>query len=97
MKSNQRGFSAFELVLVLFIFSLLGYVGYLVYNHQSPNDSLYNPGPSGSQSAVANDVSKAPSIKSTSDLDGASKVLDQNNPVTNTNDAKQVDTESSSF
>jgi hypothetical protein len=97
MKKNQRGFSAFELILILFIFGLIGYVGYLVYNKQQPsNNALYNPGPS-SQSAVATDVSKPPTISKSSDLDKASKVLDQNNPATSNTDAKQIDTESTSF
>jgi hypothetical protein len=97
MKKNQRGFTSFDLILVLFIFSLIGYIGYLVYNHQQPGNGLYNPGRPGSQSAVASDVSKAPAINNTSDLDNASKVLDKNNPSASSTDAKQLDTQSSSF
>lgn len=90
---RQSGFSAVELVIVLAVVAVLGLVGYSV------NNRLRNkPGSTQNSAAKASDVSAAPEVKSASDLDKASQVLDQNNPgSTNSSDASKLDGELGAF
>lgn len=97
--SNQSGFSVVELVIVVAVVAVLGFVGYSVYSRQSNKTaataSNATPGVSSVQSPVASNVSSAPTISSTGDLDKAMATLNQNDPTaTNSSDSSQLDSQS---
>lgn len=99
IRNNQSGFSAIELVIILVIVCVLGFVGYSVYDRQQNNTSDTGSNQQASeQSSTASDVKPAPEINSTSDLDTASDTLEQTDPSgSNNTDAGQLDNELSAF
>lgn len=102
IRTNQSGFSAFELIIVLAVVGALGFVGYSVYNRQNAQTTVSpdtdTSQAANSQSSKANDVASAPKISSTSDLDKASATLDQTNPSgSNNTDASQLDSQLTAF
>lgn len=92
-RNNQSGFSVVELVIVLAVVVVLGFVGYSVYKSQNnkTDDTTTT-----SQSATASDVPSAPTINSTSDLDEAAIMLDQTD-TSSSSDSAQLDSELQSF
>ncbi|MEX1995370.1 MAG: hypothetical protein WD887_01170 [Candidatus Saccharimonadales bacterium] len=92
MKRFQKGFSVVELLLIIVVVTGLAYVGYRVYDRQQTRNAAASE-----QSPTARDVSSAPEIKKASDLDAASKLLDQNDPAVSNQDASQLDSELSNF
>lgn len=68
VKVENKGFSVIELVIILVVVGLVGYMGYIFVSRQNSNAN--------NQSAVATDVQGAPQIKSTTDLTNAEKLLD---------------------
>lgn len=95
ISKNQLGFSAVEIVLVLAIVGLFGFVGYKVYSQQQTK-TADNSSQNVEQSATANDVPSAPQIKTTDDLTKAEKTLDSTS-VDGSNDSSQLDNELSAF
>lgn len=94
---NSSGFSAVEIVLVVAVVALLGFIGWRFYTIQRDNAA---DGTSQSSTAPAqnstksNAVPAAPEIKSTQDLDTAEKTLDGTNTDS---DSSQLDSETSGF
>jgi ABC-type microcin C transport system permease subunit YejE len=88
---NKNNLNMFELLLIFFVLALVAYIGYLVHNRQP----LYLSSGGNRQSPVAQDVSSAPTIQTAKDLDKAARVLDKNDPAASSNDAKQLDSQSS--
>jgi Tfp pilus assembly protein PilE len=99
--TNQSGFSVVELAIILVVVGVLAFVGYNIYSRQNSNktaDSSTTSKTAGPEPAKANDVTSAPNIKSTSDLDKASAALDQTDPGgSNNSDANQLDTQLANF
>jgi prepilin-type N-terminal cleavage/methylation domain-containing protein len=91
--THQSGFSAIEIVLVVAVVALIGFLGYTAYTHFQANktDGV------GQQAPTANDVTSAPAINSTSDLDAAQAALDQTDPSNGNTDATQLDNAVSAF
>lgn len=95
LRTNQSGFSPVELVIVIAIVAVLGFVGYSVYDRQSSKTADVT---GTSQSATASDVAPAPAVSSTSSLDEAAATLDQTDPSgTNNTDASQLDAQLTNF
>ena len=94
LHNNQSGFSAVEIIIAVVVIALIGFLGYTAYDRFQQNkvDQVSE------QDADGSEVSTAPEIKSTSDLDAAEKVLDESdlNEASST-DAKQLDSELSTF
>jgi prepilin-type N-terminal cleavage/methylation domain-containing protein len=92
IRTNQSGFSAIELVIVVGVVAVLGLVGYMVYSRTMGQPTV------ATESATASDVSAAPTISSASDLDTALNVLNQNDPsAANNSDSSQLSTQMSAF
>lgn len=84
MRSQQQsGFAIVELVVVVAILAAIGVAGWWVYQRQNTADTTASTSPTSStQSPVAKNVSTAPPVNSTSDLDSALSTLNQNDPGT---------------
>lgn len=93
-QKNQAGFSVIELLIVVVVVAVLSFVGYSVYSrqHNQVADTATN------QSPTASDVTAAPTIKSTSDLDKALNTLNQNDPSSSSaSDSSQLDSQTNTF
>lgn len=88
-RTNQNGFSIVEVLLVLVVVAVLGFVGYKVYSRQH-DSSATTASSQSTGSATANDVASAPDVKSTSDLDKAATTLDQTDPAASNSDSSQL-------
>jgi prepilin-type N-terminal cleavage/methylation domain-containing protein len=102
VRSNQDGFTAVELVIVVVIIAILSFVGYTVYNRQNAkaasNTTPVVSSPSSNPAASAHDVASAPTISSTADLDKAATMLDQTDPNSSSSaDSTQLDSQLSTF
>jgi prepilin-type N-terminal cleavage/methylation domain-containing protein len=97
LRTNQSGFSAVEIVIVLVIVGAIGLVGYTVYNRQQDKATDGTSQQSAEQSPTATDVQSAPEVKSTEDLDKAEAVLDATDPGSSNTDAGMLDSETSAF
>lgn len=99
IRKQQSGFTVVELVAVVVIIAAIVAVGWWVYSQRNGNDKVADTRPTSStQSPVANNVSKAPQINSTSDLDKALQTLNQNDPATaNAADSSQLSSQASTF
>jgi prepilin-type N-terminal cleavage/methylation domain-containing protein len=99
VRNNQSGFSVIELAIVLAVVGVLGFVGYNVYNRShnaTTTASTSTPAPSSTvQSPIASNVSSAPTISTTSDLDKSAAMLDQNDPGSaNSSDSSELNSQS---
>ena len=100
MKSrhSQTGFSIVELLVVVAVLALIGFVGYRVYSALNGNNTTADTTQVANQSSTANDVTSAPAVNSTSNLDDAQKALDQTDPGGSNNaDAGQLNSELAAF
>jgi cytoskeletal protein RodZ len=95
IRKQQSGFAIAELVLIVVILVAIGFVGWWVY--QKRNDTTTpstTTTANDAQSPVAKNVSTAPTVNSTSDLDKELNTLNQNDPsATNNADSSQLDTQ----
>lgn len=86
IRKQQSGFAVVELVLVVVVVAAIVVAGLWVYQkNNDKSDAASNTASENAaqtQSPVANNVSTAPPVKSSSDLDRALNVLDQNDPST---------------
>ncbi len=97
LRSNQSGFSVVEVAIVVAVVAVLGFAGFSVYNRQH-SKTANNSSQQSSPSSKTGDVSTAPDINSTGDLDKASATLDQNDPGSeDDNDSSQLDSQTANF
>lgn len=99
-RTNEAGFSVFELVMVIAIVAILGLAGYSIYSRQNAKTTNGSSTSQASNSATAkaNDVASSPNIRTTSDLDKAAATLDQTDPGgSNNTDANQLDSQLANF
>jgi prepilin-type N-terminal cleavage/methylation domain-containing protein len=91
-KSNS-GFALLELIAVVVIVGLIALAGLKVYGaHKNSVASESAATNTSSQESLKSAAATVPQVKSSADLDKASKVLDQNDPdSTNANDSAQLD------
>lgn len=98
--AKQQGFALLELVAVVVIIGLVALVGVKVYGAHK-DKALSNETTAtttASQTQVSSDQATVPQIKSATDLDKASQMLDQNDPdSSNASDSAQLDKDISSF
>lgn len=92
IRKQQSGFAVVELVVVIVILAAIGCVGWWVYQqHNTATTTASTTLTTSTQSPVAKNVSSAPSVNSTSDLDAALNTLNQNDPTTtNSSDTSQL-------
>ncbi len=93
MRSKQQGFSAVEAVIIVLVIAAIGVVGYTVYNRKHNAKAE----PSASQQRVNGTTPVAPAIEDTSDLDSATKTLDDTNIDATASDSRQLDSEINRF
>jgi len=86
---NQRGFSAFELILLVAVLGIIAVVGLRFMNAHSKTQAAATKAASVSASTT---TATAPAVNSSSDLTKAATTLDQNDPTTaNTSDSGALD------
>ncbi len=96
-RKNQSGFAILELVLVVVIVAVLAGAGWWVYNRQHKSSPAASNSTASNRSSSGN-VSPAPQIKTSNDLDQALQVLNQNDPATaNSSDTSQLNSQTSAF
>ncbi|MBC7746494.1 hypothetical protein H7Y40_00745 [Pedobacter sp.] len=88
---NNSGFLFAELLIAVAVIGLVGFIGYTAYSRTHDNTAANS-----SQSPVAQDVTTAPEIKSTTDLVTAEKALDETILDSPSDDA-QLDSELNAF
>jgi cytoskeletal protein RodZ len=94
IKDALKSLSRYQIALVAAALLLVVFVGYNLHNQQS-NTSTKKADKA--QSLFTQDVSNAPDIQNTLDLDQAAKVLDQNDPAISSLDSKEIDNQSAGF
>jgi len=94
-RHDQSGFSIVEILLVVAVLAIIGFLGYTFYNNQV-NKTASSDQQESSQAVMVSDVNTAPAINSTSDLDAATKTLDQTDP-SSSSDVSQLDSELANF
>lgn len=88
---KSAGFALLEAIVVVAAIAAIGFGVWKVY------DSHHNK-PLAASSSQATDVTVAPAVASTSDLDKAQKALDQTDPsASDTSDNGQLDSQLSAF
>ncbi|GAC1391079.1 MAG: hypothetical protein NVSMB46_02280 [Candidatus Saccharimonadales bacterium] len=99
IRHQQSGFAAVEAVVLVVVVAVVAIAGLKIYGLRKSSSSLVpTPVVAKTVPSIANNVMPAPQIKVTSDLDGAQKVLDQDDPgISNNADKSQLDSQLSSF
>ncbi len=101
LRNNHSGFSVVELAIVVAVVAALGFIGYSVYSRQNTSTTASTataPAVAATQSPIATNVSSAPQINSTADLDAALNELNQNDPSTaNSSDSSLLTSQSATF
>lgn len=77
MKRNQKGFSIIELVIVVGIVAAIGLIGYKIHNATSSKASNVAETSATSVAKESTTAVTIPQIDNKSDLDSASKSLDE--------------------
>lgn len=99
IRKKQHGFAAVELVLVVVILAVIVVAGWWVYQQRADKTAAApttTSATSTTQSPVAHNVSTAPPVNSTSDLDKALTTLNQNDPsTTNSADSSTLSSQAS--
>lgn len=89
----QRGFSAVEVVIAVFVVAAITATGYLAYNRMKDSDKT----PTAAEQADQAETPTAPSIDDDSDLDAAAAALDATNIDASKTDAAELDSEAGTF
>lgn len=100
IRKQQAGFAVVELVIVVVILAAIVAVGLWMHNKQSPKAAdATTPSPtSQTESPVAHNVSSAPAVNTTSDLDKALSTLNNNDPSSaNAADTSELSTQANAF
>lgn len=84
---RQSGFAGLELVLILAVVAVLGFVAFKAYDANQK----------GAQSQVTADVPEAPSINATADLTVAEQTVDSVDLDADSSDNETLDTQLSAF
>jgi guanyl-specific ribonuclease Sa len=92
LAKNQRGFTGIEIVLVVVVAAMIGFVIFKAYEANQTAKA-----PAAEQSKTSSDVPAAPSITSTSDLNAAETTLNQIDPGANTHDTAELDSNLAAF
>ena len=92
-KLYQRGFSAVEMVVVVVIVAALVAIGYVVYQRMNNNDKS----PTAAEQTTSSKTPSSPSVDKASDLDSASKALDDTNLDAGASDNSAIDKDLNSF
>lgn len=97
IRKQQTGFAIVELAIVVVIIAAIVVIGLWVHNRSKTTTANTLPTNS-TQSPVANNVSTAPAVNKTSDLDSALDTLNQNDPgATSSSDTSQLNSQASTF
>lgn len=95
---QQRGFSAVELIFVVIVIALIGFLGYTFYENLPNDDGGKATSDTTSQQPTVSDVETAPAISSPDDLDDALETLDETDVLdTNSADMEQLDSQALDF
>lgn len=98
LSKKSSGFSAVEIVLVVAVVALLGFIGWRFYAIQQANSDQGSSQTTTTQGAAAEtggeDVPAAPQINSTEDLNKAEQALDS---TSTSSDGSELDSELNSF
>lgn len=98
IRKQQSGFVVLELILVVVIIAAIVVVGLWIHNRSKTTTTANTTPTNSTQSPVANNVSTAPTITKTSDLDSALNTLNQNDPsAANSSDSSQLNSQTSTF
>ncbi len=89
----QRGFSAVEIVIAVFVVAAIGVTGYMAYSRMKDA----NKTPSASDQTKQAVTPAAPTISDSKDLDAADTALDETNLDASTTDETDLDAELNSF
>jgi uncharacterized membrane protein YebE (DUF533 family) len=90
---NQRGFSAVEGLIAVFVVAAIGVTGYLAYDRMQAANKV----PTAAEQTEKATTPAAPAISDSGDLDKAAKVLDETNLEASASDSSDLDTELNSF
>jgi len=90
--TNRKGFSVVEVLVLIAVVGLIGFVGYTFYGNYLDKNAVSDTQDSNQQSD--NNVSEAPEITETRDLDAAAAVLDSENTES---DTSEFDSEVTNF
>ena len=90
---HQRGFSAIEVVIAVVVVAALAATGYLAYGRMKDASQT----PTASEQIQKGNAPIAPKVSNTSDLDTASKTLDNTNLDATLSDTADLDTELNNF
>ncbi len=93
-KFKQAGFSAVEAVIIVLVVAAIAGIGYVVFNRVSNKDTGANQTTSSSTDTT---TPEAPAVNNTTDLDSASKALDDTNVDAAASDSTALDSELSQF
>jgi hypothetical protein len=93
MKKLQLGFSAVEVVIAFFVVAAIGVTGYLAFDRMQDTSKT----PSANEQIQKGTTPTAPAVDDQSDLDAATKTLDETNLEASTADSTELDTELNSF
>ncbi len=90
---TQRGFSAVEVVIAVFVVGAIVATGYLAYSRMQNSEKA----PTAAEQTNQANTPSAPTIKDASDLDAAAAALDNTNVDASTSDSAQLDSEANNF
>lgn len=74
--SNSKGFSAIEMVVVIFIVGLVVFAGIFVYSKSQDNKTADNTTTQSQENASSSTDDSAPQVKSSDDLNSAEQFVD---------------------
>ena len=89
----QRGFSAVEVVIVVFVLAAISVTGYLAYNRMRSA----NKTPTAAEQKDKAATPSAPSVNNADDLDKAARTLDATNLDASLSDSAELDSELKAF
>lgn len=92
-RRTQYGFTAFEGVIIVLVVAVLAAAGYMVYSRMNNTASKT----SSTSDQATSTTPTAPAVNNTSDLDTASKTLDDTNVDATVSDTAQLDSELNQF